>query len=229
MIEELSKEFLESEKEAYGKVIRMMAHEVNNSMGAVNSILQSVMDFGFEGEGEENDYVASLNIAKSRNEDLARFMKNFAEVVRLPSPVLKLHDVVEIVEMVVGIMTPLATEHNIKIELIKNSTKYENLLDINLLQQALVNIIKNAIESIGNDGIIKVTLDDRQPHIIVADNGAGIDSATKAKLFSPFFSTKPTGQGIGLIIIRDILIGHQASFTLDTDQNSEWTEFKIGF
>ncbi len=85
MIEELSKELLENEKKAYGKVIRMMAHEVNNSMGAINSILDTVIDFGLD-QPEDQDFADSLKAAKNRNYDLALFMKNFAEVVRLPDP-----------------------------------------------------------------------------------------------------------------------------------------------
>lgn len=229
MIEELSKELLASEKEAYGKVIRMMAHEVNNSMGAVNSILQSVIDFGYEGQGDENEYVESLNIAKSRNEELARFMKNFASVIRLPDPSFKECNLVEIVDRASKLMTPLATNSNIEITMVNHLDQLPLHLDESLIQQVLVNIIKNGIESIGQNGQIRITINALAPHLVIADNGPGISESAKEKLFSPFFSTKPTGQGIGLIMIRDILISHNANFTLETNDHSGWTEFSIGF
>ncbi len=229
MIEELSKELLSTEKEAYGKVIRMMAHEVNNSMGAVNSILQSVVDFGYEAAGPNNEYVESLNIAIERNQDLAQFMKNFASVIRLPQPSLKSIDMVELLDKCKQLMTPQANDAEIRIETDYTTPSLMVDLDPQLMQQVFVNIIKNAIESIGEKGEIRITISANTPHIIIADNGPGISPEAKEKLFSPFFSTKPTGQGIGLIIIRDILLGHSATFSLETDQASGWTEFRIGF
>lgn len=229
MIEELSKELLTTEKEAYGKIIRMMAHEVNNSMGAVNSILQSVVEFGYEGAGSDNEYVESLNIAIDRNEDLAQFMKNFASVIRLPQPALKSIDVVELIDKCRQLMTPQANDADTSIVSNYKTTSLILNLDPQLMQQVFVNIIKNAIESIGSKGNIKITITADKPQIIIADNGPGISPEAKEKLFSPFFSTKPTGQGIGLIIIRDILLGHGATFSLETDPVSGWTEFRIGF
>ncbi len=82
MIEELTAEILEAEKKAYGKVIRMMAHEVNNTIGAVNSIMQSTLDTGQNGEPITN----ALRVALERNQNLNIFMRNFADLVRIPFP-----------------------------------------------------------------------------------------------------------------------------------------------
>lgn len=230
MIEELSKELLESERAAYGKVIRMMAHEVNNSMGAVNSILQSVIDFGFDKENEEDEeYISSLTIAKERNEDLALFMKNFAEVIRLPPPQLKPVDLAELVYRTSQSMRPIAQEHAIQIQYHGPSEGILLNLDAAQINQVIVNIIKNAIESIGHQGTINVTVDEGWPQLIIGDDGPGIPEDVQPNLFSPFFSTKPTGQGIGLVIIRDILVNHDATFSLLTDRERGVTEFKMSF
>jgi two-component system nitrogen regulation sensor histidine kinase NtrY len=91
MIEELTNEILESEKNAYGKVIRMMAHEVNNTLGATDSILQTtssvLTDESFL------DVREALQIASDRNQRLTKFMRNFADVVRLPLPALEQTDI----------------------------------------------------------------------------------------------------------------------------------------
>ena len=230
MIEELSKELLASERSAYGKVIRMMAHEVNNSMGAVNSILQSVIEFGFEeGDNEDEEYISSLEIARDRNSDLAQFMKNFADVIRLPTPQMKSVDLSELVRRAVMTMMPMAKDHSVKINFEGPDNGVLLMLDATLITQVIVNIIKNAIESIETGGEVNVLLDDGWPQLIISDNGAGIPTDVQDKLFSPFFSTKPTGQGIGLIVIRDILVNHNATFSLSTNQETGWTEFKVSF
>ncbi|MFT6807821.1 MAG: two-component system nitrogen regulation sensor histidine kinase NtrY [Saprospiraceae bacterium] len=227
LIEELSRELLENEKAAYGKVIRMMAHEVNNSMGAVNSILQSVVDFAFEdGDGE---YVEALNLARDRNEDLALFMKRFADVIRLPLPVKVPTNLFSLMEGVIEIMRPMAQNHNVEILFKYKRDQIMIPCDPTQIQQVLVNIIKNAVESIEEAGIIQVHLYTASPHIVISDNGTGITPEVKERLFSPFFSTKPTGQGIGLIITRDILLNHNAVFSLASNENTGLTTFEIGF
>jgi len=227
LIEELSQELLENEKAAYGKVIRMMAHEVNNSMGAVNSILQSVVDFAFE-DGDD-EYIDALNLAKERNEDLALFMKRFADVIRLPVPVKVPTNIYTLMDGVISIMKPMAISRNIEIEFNYTSDRIMIACDPTQIQQVLVNVLKNAVESIDEGGHIRVDISEIAPHILIIDDGAGIAPEVKERLFSPFFSTKPTGQGIGLIITRDILLHHNATFSLSTDEDSGLTSFEIGF
>lgn len=227
MIEELTKELLENEKAAYGKVIRMMAHEVNNSMGAVNSILQSVVDFGFN-DGQE-EFKESLIVAKERNEELAKFMKNFADVIRLPPPNKEKTNLKELIIRAQLIMSSLAKEKSVDIELQLPAADVYIFCDPAQIQQVLINTIKNSIESISEKGKIWIELDESIPKIEIIDNGRGLSEEAKQKIFSPFFSTKPTGQGIGLIITRDILLAHNADFRLYTDPNDLKTRFEISF
>ena len=228
MIEELSKELLESEKEAYGKVIRMMAHEVNNSMGAVNSILQSVIEFGFIGN-TDNDIVESLVIAKQRNEELADFMKNFADVIRLPPPHFSQADIKDLIQQTVRVMQPLAKDANVEITSAASSESIVINCDAGQIQQVMINAIKNSLESIVSNGHIHITAKATAPNIVITDDGPGISPDIKNKLFSPFFSTKQSGQGIGLIVSRDILLSHGATFRLYTEEAKGKTHFEISF
>ena len=104
-------------------------------------------------------------------------------------------------------MEGMCNDRNIRLQLICDESLDDVKLDASLFEQVLVNIIKNAAESIGQDGqiIIRTSL---PTAIEVVDNGPGISKETEAKLFSPFFSTKPNGQGIGLIFIREVLSRH---------------------
>ena len=227
MIEEMSKELLENEKAAYGKVIRMMAHEVNNSMGAVNSILQSVIEFGFNDEDDE--YREFLEVAKKRNEELAGFMKNFAEVIRLPIPNKEKVNLSEMAKRAQMIMAPIAHNSNVKLQLINSEQEVIALCDPSQIQQVVINAIKNAVESIGENGEVKISVNMSKPQLVISDNGPGIDDKVKDQLFTPFFSTKPDGQGIGLIISREILLNHGARFSLYTNKKTGWTHFEIEF
>ena len=97
------------------------------------------------------------------------------------------------------------------------------------MEQALVNIVKNALEAIGTGGSITVSANGaRPPRLRIMDTGKGISPEQKSQLFTPFFSTKRDGQGIGLTMIREILVGHGFAFDLET-VGPEQTEFWIDF
>ena len=228
LIDDLSREFLQSEKEAYGRIIRMMAHEVNNSMGAINSILDSVMEFGFTND-EDADLKESLGIARKRNIGLSTFMANYASILRLPTPQKKRMDLIQLLKRCGQLYVPVAKEHNINITFTFPDQEITVLGDHLLLEQVISNILKNAIESIEKDGEIKVTCKDGPATFTISDNGVGIPLEIEQKLFTPFFSTKPTGQGVGLMLIRDILDNHNTTFTLKTDEATGWTNFQVVF
>ncbi len=226
LIEELSAEILETEKKAYGKVIRMMAHEVNNSIGAVNSVLHTIRDFVFD-DNNDPDLINSLNVAIDRNDSLNQFMKNFANVIRLPAPTIQQTDIGELIEKSAYLFKASASLQSISIELPMENQSFYKLIDPIQMEQVFVNILKNAIESIVSNGVIRIEVFPSEYKVVFADNGAGILPENKGKLFSPFFSTKPTGQGIGLIIIREILVNHNIKFSLATE--GEWTKFELKF
>ncbi len=229
LIEELTKELLEAEKHAYGKVIRMMAHEVNNSMGAVNSILESITEEIQEGTMNNDDIINYLKISMDRNENLGKFTDHFAEVVRLPIPNRNPLDINKVIEKVTSYYRLTAKDHNIQISLFLNDSPVRILGDELQLEQVFSNIIKNSIESIEEDGYINIYTNSNPASIVFEDDGSGISIEIESNLFKPFFSTKPTGQGVGLMLIREILQNHHAVFKLSTEQKSGKTRFDIRF
>lgn len=228
LIDDLSSELLKSEKDAYGKIIRMMAHEVNNSMGAINSILDTVIDFGLQ-EQEKKDLKDALIIAKDRNSGLSDFIARYASILRLPKPQLieiNLHD---LVNKIGKLFVPKLRKNNITIHYNFENKNQLLLTDPILLEQAISNIVKNAIEAIGENGQINIECTSNPTTLIIADNGSGISEETKEKLFTPFFSSKPNGQGVGLMIIREILQKLNTDFSLESNQKNGLTEFRIEF
>ena len=228
-IQELSREILAAEKRAYGKVIRMMAHEVNNSIGAINSILDSALALDLHALPEWGEDVShSLRIAIDRNNSLNRFMKNFAEVVRLPAPSLETVTLQELVRKIATLMSYQAENQQISFDFDMPDRDITAKMDSRQMEQALVNIVKNSIESIGESGAIQFRVRRNPTRLVIADNGAGISPGIADKLFSPFFSTKNQGQGVGLTLVREILTNHEVRFSLQTNPE-KWTEFKMEF
>ncbi|MFD2572083.1 sensor histidine kinase [Spirosoma soli] len=218
IIEELTPEILATEKKAYSKVIRMMAHEVNNSIGAVNSILDVTHTYV-----SEPDVQHAVQVAIERNDRLNRFMRRFADVVRLPQPQKRLADLSEITRNVARLMQPQADARGVLLRCDANEANLQQV-DVEQLEQVLVNIIKNAIEACQPGQSVEVI--SKQDGLCIRDNGQPIPEDVAANLFNPFYSTKPEGQGIGLTIAREILLNHGFHFSLKTDE-SGWTEFLI--
>jgi signal transduction histidine kinase len=229
MIEELTTEILTAEKQAYGKIIRMMAHEVNNSIGAVNSILNTLLKF----HSTEPEYQHSLEVAVHRNDHLNQFMKKFADLVRLAPAQKERLELNEMVSNVTQLMEFKARESRIVFQYEWSPLPVPIYADSHQMEQVLINIIKNAMESIvqKNDTgprFIKFITRYKPKQLIIEDNGQGISEETQPQLFSPFFTTKRDGQGIGLTVIREILMNHGFLYSLMT-QRSGVTSFVIHF
>lgn len=226
LIESLTDEVMKAEKKAYEKVIRMIAHEVNNTTAGITSTLDTVEQVLSTEEGMD-DICDVMRVCTERCFSMSRFITRFADVVKIPEPTLTLVDLNDLAFTCKRFMEGMCTDRNIKLRLEIDETLKEVKMDASLFEQVLVNIIKNAAESIEKDGeIIVRTL---SPAIVeVVDNGKGISKEVEAKLFSPFFSTKPNGQGIGLIFIREVLMRHGCTFSLRTYADG-LTRFRILF
>ena len=219
LIESLTSEIRLAEKAAYERVIRMIAHEVNNSVAGIIGSLT----------GDEAERLTALS----------SFVSRFAEVVKIPQPQPQLCDLSEEVEACRPFLENLCTQAHVHIDFRLTDEAVPVHLDTVLFQQVLINIVKNAVESIGKatgrrvsgnatQGL--VTLEVTTPATLTTtDNGHGIPPAIAKNLFTPFFSTKPQGQGLGLLLIRDILTSHHCTFNLLTDPEDHLTRFTIQF
>lgn len=228
LIESLTTEVVKAEKKAYEKVIRMIAHEVNNTTAGITSTLETVGDALETLEEETGDLREVMQVCVERCLGMSRFITNFANVVKIPEPSLeqvRLNDRVTACRM---FMETICRERQITLhnELCAENPKV--WMDTALFEQVLVNIIKNAAESIGQGGDIFIRTSVSPVMLEIADTGKGISKEVETKLFSPFFSTKPHGQGIGLIFIREVLTRHGCAFSLRMYPDG-LTRFRISF
>ncbi|UCE25189.1 MAG: PAS domain-containing protein, partial [Candidatus Zixiibacteriota bacterium] len=230
LIEELTREILETQKRAYGRVIRMMSHEVNNSVGAVNSIMQSSLTYAERLPPEEKkEFGDAVNVAMERNSGLNKFMANFADVVRIPLPIKEAYDLHSLLKSVHILMSAECDRRGISWEWQLSPAPMIVEIDPHQIEQVLVNVVKNAIEAIEKDGSITIRTMAASPCTLsIVDDGKGIGEEQRQRLFTPFYSTKKDGQGIGLTLIREILVNHGFSFNLESVSDGG-TEFWINF
>lgn len=226
LVQDVSNELFAAEKEAYGKVIRMMAHEVNNSFGASRSLINSLLDRqGLSREDWEEMILEYLPLVRDRGESLSQFMRRFAEVVRLPTPDLQRLPLNELMSHCYELFKAKAREHRIALDLYTSSDQPHILGDRVQLEQVIINAALNALESIGEQtqGQIefRVFTDSRGAGFSIVDDGPGIDPELQEKIFSPFFSSKVTGQGVGLTLSQDILRQHGANYHLQTEEDGK--------
>jgi len=229
MMEEVTAEIFAAEKGVYHKVIRMMAHEVNNTIGPVNSIINTALaQQSLWMNDEELMLKSAMKVALDRNQNLNVFMRNFADLVKLPKANCKPIDLVELLISITDLMHFTVNEKNIRFEFTVQDKPFFIEADVEQMEQALLNIVKNAVEAIGSHGVIKIDLDYENYGLTITNSGNGISVENEKKLFSPFFSTKKDGQGIGLTLVREILLNHNFGFRLKT-YGVDDTRFEITF
>ena len=231
LIERMTDEVMRAEKKAYEKVIRMIAHEVNNSTAGITSTLDTVGQALSAEEGME-DLCEVMRVCVERCYSMSRFITRFADVVKIPEPTLVPLSLNEMAATCKRFMEGMCADAGITLRLECDEQVGKVKMDASLFEQVLVNIIKNAAESIsasddekGGEIVVRTFA---PASVEVVDNGPGISKEVEAKLFTPFFSTKPNGQGIGLVFIREVLTKHGCTFSLRTYEDG-LTRFRILF
>ena len=226
LLDEMTEELRLSEKGAYEKLIRMMSHEVNNSVGAVRSLLESSLRYAPQvGDADRDDFTSALQIASARIDALNRFMAAFADVVRIPPPVKGPVSIAELVERVAALLRPELADRSIRMELSLNDRRNYDV-DASQIEQVILNVFRNAIEAVQRDGEIRASL--QGGVLTVTDSGPGIPDSVRGALFTPFFTTKRDGRGLGLTIVQEILANHGLAFEL-RNARAGGGEFEIRF
>lgn len=208
LVDELTRELRASEKAAYETLIRTISHEVNNSVGAISSMLESHRSLD---ESERIRQIFRISSARLRN--LSSFVNDYAELVRIPPPDLRPADLNEVVADVLslyGTSEGIVLRHDLANDLPAVR------IDRNQIEQALINILKNAFEAIGlSEGVVSVctTADHHRILLEVSDTGPGVERSEL--LFTPFYSTRTDGRGLGLTVVTQILENHGFDFSLE--------------
>lgn len=224
LLESLTEEIMKAEKSAYEKVIRTISHEVNNTLGGVRSVLEIIAE-----NTSDEDIRKVVESCNLRCESMSKFISEYADMVKLPQPVIKSIDLNLEIQRLIPFLERIIPEninfifHPVADSLIING-------DTALLQQVILNIVKNAVESISETGFVKLELSktDNKILLVISNNGYPIKEEIVSQLFTPFFTTKTDGKGIGLTLVREVLNHHSAEYSLFTGKDGI-TRFNIFF
>ncbi|MVN79157.1 PAS domain-containing protein [Hymenobacter sp. HMF4947] len=229
VLEELTQELRQREKQAYEQLIRLMSHEVNNSIGAVNSLLDSFRHYASQlVAADQDDFTQALAVSIARNTQLAEFIGSYARLVRLPPPAPHPTDVHALLRDLGRLLAPQSAAQGVAWHWqLAHEEPLVVLADSQQLAQALLNIAKNALEALGPaGGNVWVRTAAQPPTLTIENDGPPLSPEVSQRLFTPFFSTKPGGQGIGLVLVRDILLAHGFAFRLATESSGR-TVFSV--
>ena len=224
VIADLSRALREEERLAWQRLVRVLGHELNNSLAPIKSIagsLESLVSRAPRPSDWEEDLSRGLSVIAARAEALNRFMNAYAHLAKLPRPELHPVNVGECVRQVVGIETRLKIA-------IRPGSDVTIQADRDQLEQVLINLLRNAVDaSLETGGSVDVGWEARNGflEVKVVDEGQGLSNT--ANLFVPFFTTKPGGSGIGLALSRQITEGHGGTLTLENRDNGRGCEAKL--
>jgi PAS domain S-box-containing protein len=213
VLSDLSRALREEERQAWKRIIRVLSHEINNSLAPIKSIAGSLRSLTRRSElpaDVDEDVSRGLNVISTRAEALGRFMASYATLARLPEPVLAPVDLASLIRRVVAVETRMSVN-------LSEGLQVTLQADADQLEQLMINLVRNAVDAtLGSGGVVEVSwkVTGNTVHVLVEDEGSGLGGDT-GNLFVPFYTTKPGGSGIGLALSRQIAEGHGGTLILE--------------
>ena len=242
-IQDINNELDEKETDSWMKLIRVLTHEIMNTIAPISSISESILNYYKNENGmlpvseidEEHikNTVKGLEVIKNQGNDLMSFVQSYRSVLNIPVPEKKIINVQKLLEKVKLLASQEKGFDTISIHIKNDSTDFEIFADEKQITLVLINILKNAIQSLqkredGRIEIVSGTTSEMQKYIMVKDNGPGISQELINQIFVPFFTTKTYGSGIGLSLSKQIMQIHDGTLRVHSVPDVE-TSFSLVF
>jgi len=245
-VQNISGELAEKEMEAWQSLVRVLTHEIMNSVTPISSLAATVNNLLLKNGNAETrslktelepetieDIGKALQTIQKRSVSLLNFMENYRNLTRIPKPNFQLFPITELFERVVHLMKPQLDDRKINILTAVEPDSLEITADPGMIEQVLINLILNSVQAVDGIDNPKIALTARmggRGHILirVSDNGHGIPEDSLEKVFIPFYTTRKDGSGIGLSLSRQILRKHHAGISVTSKPNEE-TVFTLKF
>lgn len=240
-IQNIQSELEEKEMEAWQNLIRVLTHEIMNSVTPISSLAStanSLLGMESEGEGQVSDETiedvrGAVQTIEKRSKGLLHFVESYRKLTRIPRPDFQMFEVPALFDRVEQLMNMHIADTNIAFKTSVEPEHLELTADAELIEQVLINLLLNAIAAVKEQPEPEIELlariDERGRAIIqVIDNGPGIMKEVQDKIFIPFFTTKKEGSGIGLSLSRQILRLHRGTISVQSSPGSR-TVFTLRF
>jgi len=215
VLSDLSRALREEERQAWQRLIRVLGHEINNSLAPIRSIARSLTEaLGRGATPDGDDFTSGLAVIAARSEALSRFMAAYARLARLPRPSVAPVDLAVLARRVAGLELRLPVA-------ICSDAPLSVAADADQLEQLLINLVSNAVDAaLETGGGVRLAWGpaDHAVELTVEDDGPGLSET--ANLFVPFYTTKPAGSGIGLVLSRQIAEAHGGTLTLENRRDA---------
>ena len=215
---DISSEIAENEQQSWSRLIRVLTHEIMNTVTPISSLSATLLNF----EGVSNDLKDGLNTISQSSKALIKFVDSYRNLTRVAPPVRKAFYIRELVERVIGLTREQALLNGAVCSYEEKSEDILIYADEGQITQILINLVKNAIQAEARQIIITAHITHSEQTVInVSNDGYPISRESQDEIFVPFFTTKQDGTGIGLSLSRQIMRMHNGTLTLTrSDENS---------
>jgi nitrogen fixation/metabolism regulation signal transduction histidine kinase len=242
-VQDIKHELDEKELESWMKLIRVLMHEIMNSITPITSLSESLLKiYTKNGDPVPPEEVTSraidttlqgLNVIKDQGKGLMSFVESYRKLTRVPEPEKKIFKVTDLLSRVQILYDSLEKNRKVELSVKVTNPDLEIFADQNLISQVLINLLKNALEANEDNPETRITIaantdPDNRPELCVIDNGPGISETKLDEIFVPFFTTKAKGSGIGLSISRQIMKVHGGNLKVRSVPDKE-TLFCLSF
>ena len=231
LLDSIQKVIDKKEKEAWINLMKVISHELLNSLTPIRSLSQNLKELvGQESLSSEDlqDIKDSVITMHNRSNHLQEFVESYRKLAMLPTPKKEKIELSTLIENCIQIMKPLFKKEHIEV---KDTIDFNRwlLVDSNQMEQVLINLLTNSFFALAEKEHKKITisaeLKEKRLYIIIIDNGTGIDPEIEDKILLPFFTTRTGGAGIGLTLSKNIIEAHGGYLAFKSDENS--TQFTV--
>lgn len=231
LLDSIQRVIEKKEKEAWINLMKIISHELMNSLTPIRALSQNLLHIVDQEKLDDDDFddiKSSISTIINRSDHLQVFVENYRKLAMLPTPTKIMTPINSLFDDCLRIMAPILKAENIELVNEINSSR-SILIDKNQIEQVIINLITNSIYALKEKSEKKIFLssytENNRFFIVISDNGKGIDSEIRDKVFLPFFTTRKDGAGIGLTLSKNIIEAHGGYLSYQTDDDK--TSFVI--